>query len=241
MSNEGVIAVERALSLLDCFGPGRTSLSLAEFAEAVPLHKTTIFRLLNSLVRRNYVVKGSDGRFSLGPRALYLGTVYSTSFSIEKIVRPELHALSQESRESASFYIAAEGGRLCLYRVEPQVGLRDHILAGTVFPPDKSATGLVFENRSEFEEGRCADPMPYATDGVRDAYTASFSVPVFGAGDRFEGALTLSGPSARVRAADQPMLKRMLLQCADRIARALGASEGVRSRIYGVEQPGGGG
>lgn len=236
MSNEGVIAVERALSLLDCFGPGRSTLSLAEFAATVPLHKTTIFRLLNSLERMNYVMKGSDGRYSLGPRALYIGSVCATSFSLEKIVRPELHVLGEETSESASFYIEAPGGRLCLYRIEPQVGLRDHILAGTVFSPDKSATGLVFQQKEAFESGMCEDTLPYATVGVRDPYTSSFSLPVFGADDKFVGALTLSGPTARISVSDKQMLATCLARSADKIARALGASQGKRKAVYRVSE-----
>lgn len=237
MSNEGVIAVERALSLLDCFGPGRTTLSLAEFAAAVPLHKTTIYRLLNSIERMGYVVRGADGRYTLGPRALYIGTVYATSFSLEKVVRPELHALSEETRESASFYIETQGGRLCLYREEPLVGLRDHILAGTVFPPDKSATGLVFERKEALQNGSCEDALPYATAGVRDAYTSSFSIPIFEAGDKFAGALTLSGPSARIAGADNKALKASLTKAGDKIARALGASQQKREAIYLKQGP----
>jgi DNA-binding IclR family transcriptional regulator len=232
MSNEGVIAVERALSLLDCFGPGKSTLSLAEFAAAVPLHKTTIFRLLNSLERMNYVVKAPGGRYSLGPRALYIGAVYATSFSLEKIVRPELHALGEETRESASFYIETPGGRLCLYRVEPQIGLRDHILAGSVFPPDKSATGLVFEHKDAHESGMCSDTLPYVTVGVRDPYTSSLSIPVFGTDDKFVGALTLSGPTARINASDKQALATHLTRSADRIARALGASQLKRDAVY---------
>jgi DNA-binding IclR family transcriptional regulator len=232
MSNEGVTAVERALSLLDCYGPGRSALSLAEFAAIVPLHKTTIFRLLNSLERMNYVVKGSDGRYSLGPRALYIGTVYATSFSLEKVVRPELQVLGEETRESASFYIEAPGGRMCLYRTEPQVGLRDHILAGTVFSPDKSATGLVFERKEALENGTCEDTLPYATVGVRDRYTSSFSIPVFGGDDKFAGALTLSGPTARISVSDKHTLAACLTKSADKIARALGASQARRNTVY---------
>jgi DNA-binding IclR family transcriptional regulator len=232
MSNEGVAAVERALSLLDCFTPERRTLSLAEFAALVPLHKTTIFRLLNSLERMSYVVKGADGRYSLGPRALYLGNVYARSFSLESVVMPELRQLGEDTRESASFYIETPGGRLCLYRVEPQSGLRDHILPGSVFAPDKSATGMVFEQKSALENGASGEALPYATVGVRDPYTASFSIPVFGAEDRFAGALTLSGPTARINASDKKALTQRLAAAADRISRALGASPERREAMY---------
>ena len=61
MSNDGVAAVERALTVLDCFKPGSEKLTLAELSKRLTLHKTTIFRLLNSLIRCGYAVRDADG------------------------------------------------------------------------------------------------------------------------------------------------------------------------------------
>ncbi len=54
MGNEGVIAVEKALALLDCFRPGDDSLTLTALSQASGYHKTTVYRLMNSLERMNY-------------------------------------------------------------------------------------------------------------------------------------------------------------------------------------------
>ncbi|HEV7930360.1 MAG TPA: IclR family transcriptional regulator C-terminal domain-containing protein, partial [Nitrosospira sp.] len=73
---------------------------------------------------------------------------------------------------------------------------------------------------------------PYATVGVRDPYTSSLSIPVFGTEDKFVGALTLSGPTARINASDKQALATLLTRSADRIARALGASQLKREAVY---------
>ena len=73
MGNEGVVAVEKALALLDCFRPGDESLTLTALAQLSGYHKTTVYRLMNSLERMNYVVRHDDGNYALGPRLLYLG------------------------------------------------------------------------------------------------------------------------------------------------------------------------
>ncbi|CAG9253816.1 hypothetical protein PCAR4_350124 [Paraburkholderia caribensis] len=49
MSNTGVAAVEKALSLLDCFQPGKESLSLAALCKATDIPLITVYRLMNSL------------------------------------------------------------------------------------------------------------------------------------------------------------------------------------------------
>ncbi len=74
MGNEGVVAVEKALALLDCFRPGDESLTLTALAQLSGYHKTTVYRLMNSLERMNYVVRHEDGNYALGPRLLYLAS-----------------------------------------------------------------------------------------------------------------------------------------------------------------------
>ncbi len=49
MGNEGVVAVEKALALLNCFNPGEESLTLTELAQASGQYRTTVYRLMNLL------------------------------------------------------------------------------------------------------------------------------------------------------------------------------------------------
>ena len=176
MGNDGVIAVERALSILDCFKPGKEKLSLAQLAVELPLHKTTIFRMLNSLARYDYVLRHPDGRYSLGPRVLFLGRVYAGGFEISEAVMPVLEKLSAMTGESAAYYVehGTEGARLCLFRHQPHEGLHTRVLAGSIMPPDDSSTGRVFKKWAQLqtiEDTR----LPYASHGVRDPYTSSCS------------------------------------------------------------------
>ena len=234
MSNDGVVAVERALSVLDCFRPGAEHLSLADLAARLPLHKTTIFRLLNSLARCGYVVREADGRYGLGPRVLYLARVYERGFDLSAVVMPVLETLSEETGESAAYYV--EGGepgqRLCLFRHQPHEGLHSQVLAGTVMPPDQSSTGRVF---SIWAQGspRGEDRLPFFSCGARDPYTSSWAIPIIGNDDRFAGALTIAGPSVRLKNLDAPRLRSLILARANELARRLGASGEMRDVLYG--------
>src|SRR5471032_3296082 len=91
---------------------------------------------------------------------------------------------------------------LCLFRVEPSEGLRETGLPGTSFPLDDTAIGQVVRfwglNEPLFET---TPPVPIFTAGARDQHTAAFATPVFGAGDKFRAALTLSGPASRLETA----------------------------------------
>ncbi|WP_321897183.1 IclR family transcriptional regulator [Paraburkholderia heleia] len=236
MGNEGVAAVEKALSLLDCFRPGAESHSLSALAQASGMHKTTVYRLMNSLERMGYVVRSQTGDYSLGHRVLYLGKLYEQSFRLASVVEPALRALAALTKESASYYVHDKGERLCLFRVEPSEGLRETRLAGTSLPLDDTAISQVIRFWGLGEPIFREQPtLPLFTAGARDVHTAAFATPIFGAGDKFMAALTLSGPASRLSEADASgALDRAQLDTAADLSRRLGASADLCSKLYGV-------
>ena len=137
MGNEGVVAVEKALALLDCFRPGDESLTLTALAQLSGYHKTTVYRLMNSLERMNYVVRHDDGNYALGPRLLYLGKLYEQSFHLSRVVQPELQALSLASQESASWYVL-EGDNVCAC-----FGQKPHMGSDTAISPALSSRWMI--------------------------------------------------------------------------------------------------
>lgn len=235
MGNDGVAAVERALGLLDCFRPGEESLTLAAFATRVKLHKTTIYRLLNSLTRMGYVLKQPSGAYSLGPRVLYLGRVYELGFQMSDWVVPRLRELSQATDETASYYVESEGQRMCLFRIQPREGLHQHVLAGSLLPFDESSTGLVFRHwgaQGAVHLGAPPPALPTSTAGIRDTFTSSMCAPVFGHDDQFAGAMTLSGLTDRIRKSHDAFAAALLRQ-AEGLSAALGASSARRGLLSG--------
>lgn len=234
MSNDGVTAVERAMAVLDCFQLDADRLSLADFAQRLPLHKTTIYRLLNSLVRTRYVVRHADGRYSPGPRVLYLGRVYERSFKLSDVVVPHLRELSRETGETASYYVKSEQQRLCLFRIQPREGVHDQLVPGSLLPFDDSATGQIFhvwvvgDRAIETPAG-----LPTYSSGLYNQFTTSWSVPVFGDQDTFIAALTLSGLAQRVEPASARHTQ-LLMARAHAISAALGASANWCEAIYGT-------
>jgi DNA-binding IclR family transcriptional regulator len=235
MGNEGVQSVEKALALLDCFKPGAESLSLAALAQASGMHKTTVYRLMNSLERTNYVIRSEAGMYSLGPRVLYLGKLYEQSFHLSSVVEPALHALAAATKESASYYVIDSARRLCLFRAEPSEGLRETRLPGTSFPLDDTAIGQVLRFWGLGEPIYDTTPeLPLFTSGARDEHTAAFAAPVFAAGEKCVASLTLSGPASRLEAARASgETAALLLRAAFDLSRKLGASVGLCERAYG--------
>ncbi|AWP34769.1 IclR family transcriptional regulator [Pantoea eucalypti] len=236
MGNEGVIAVEKALALLDCFKPGEESLTLTALAQLSGYHKTTVYRLMNSLERMNYVIRRDNGVYTLGPRLLYLGKLYEQSFHLASIVQPELHALATATGESASWYVMENEQRLCLFRAEPSEGLRETRLPGTFLPLDNSAIGQVLRywglNEPLFDT---APMLPLFTSGIRDPHIAAFSVPVFGEGDKLIAALALTGPASRLtQTTCDGGLGKLMKEVASRLSIKSGARKVMCDNFYKI-------
>ena len=87
MANEGgVAAVDRALTILDAFREADQSLTLTEISKRVGFYKSTTLRLAESLEKFGYLRRLEDGAFRLGPKPLFLGSLYQRHFRLAEFV-----------------------------------------------------------------------------------------------------------------------------------------------------------
>ncbi len=204
----GVAAVDRALSILAAFKSDDVSLTLNDLAQRTQLYKSTVLRLLASLVHAHLIQQLGDGRYTLGVQVARLHSVYAASFSMERVVTPVLRQLVTVTGESAAYHVRQGEARLCLYRVDSPQPIRDHIQAGDLLPFDRGTGARVL---TAFDPDREASISPqerplyaeirargYCTAvGDRLAEVAGISAPVFKAGGALAGALTLTMPCNR--------------------------------------------
>jgi DNA-binding IclR family transcriptional regulator len=199
--DQRVLSVERALSLLEAFDLDRPSLSLAELAEETGLYKSTILRLAASLIRYGYLRKDGDGRYRPGPALWRLGALYRRNYGLDDVIRPVLRRLVRETGDTASFYVIDADERLCLYRENATGRGRHQLQEGVRMALDKGAAGHVL---SAYGLGRMAAAQRLRKDGgafskgERSPGFWACAVPVFDKDGAFLGALTISGPSARL-------------------------------------------
>jgi DNA-binding IclR family transcriptional regulator len=234
MSNDGVAAVEKALSLLDCFQPGNDSLSLVALSKASGIHVTTVYRLMNSLERMRYVVRSEAGDYSLDHRLQFLGNLYEQSVPLGAVIQPALRDLAVATSASVSYTVLQDLDALVLFRAEPPEGLRITRLPGDKRPLDKTATSDVLRywalGEPIFDQ---APKLPIFKSHARDAHTAAMSVPIFGADDRFVAALSVSGAASSLEAAyEAGDIARKHLSAASSLSRELGASQSLCDRTY---------
>jgi len=220
----GVIAVTRALSLMESFQVGESGLSLAELSRRAGMHKTTALRLARTLALSQYMVQTEDGQWRLGPAAGWLGARYQAGFDVNNVVEPTLHQLVKETGESASFYVREGAIRACVARVEGPAAVRHHVRIGERLPLDKGAPGRVILAFS----GATGEPYEgirkrgYHTSlGEREPEVSSVAAPVFGLNWRLLGSMCISGPSSRLTKARLEKHAKAVVRAANQLSYAL--------------------
>jgi DNA-binding IclR family transcriptional regulator len=222
---EGVAAVDRALSILDAITEDR--ITLAELSKRTGLYKSTVLRLLKSLEKAGYVLRTADGQYRLGARVLSLGALYQRHFRTSDIVPPVLERLAAELLEGASFYIRENEQRVCLHRADSSRSVRDSVHVGDRLPLTAGASGHVLRAFAGavgpyFDQVRLQ--MFAASYGERDAETAAMAAPVFAQGNSLVGAIAVSGPRYRLESLGEDAVRPVLLRYAKELTHMLGGN-----------------
>lgn len=223
-NNGGVTAVDRALGLLACFREEDESLSLAELARRSKLAKSTILRLMVSLIRYGHIRRQADGRYVPGPAGLRMGRLYQTSFRLGDHIHHSLRKLVDRSGESAGIWIRDGGERVCLYRVDSPRNAHSTVQEGDRLP----LTGAGGRVLLAFTGAQDAASERLRTEGLSITYgettedMAALAAPVFGTSQRFIGALSLTGPRHRFVADAVALMVPLVRDAAQDITRLAG-------------------
>ena len=220
----GVIAVTRALQVLEAYRIGERQLSLAEMSRRTGLHNSTVLRLCRTLAQSGYMVQNEDGAWRLGPATGWLGARYQAGFDINNVVEPTLRELSQATQESASFYVREGDERACIARVEGPQSVRHHVRIGMRLPLALGAPGrviLAFSGESGAVYELIRRQGYHLSVGEREAQVSSVAAPVFGLNWRLLGSMCISGPTARLGAKELQAHAQLVMDAANRLSYAL--------------------
>jgi DNA-binding IclR family transcriptional regulator len=224
----GVIAVTRALRLLEAFGMDDAQLSLAELSRRTGIHKTTVLRIARTLAQDHYLVQKEDGRWRLGRAAGWLGACYQATFDVHDVVEPVLRELTIQTGESASFYVREGNQRTCLARVDGPQTIRHHVRVGIGLPLNLGAPGRVILAFS----GEAGEPYEsirkrgyHLSLGEREPEVSSVSAPVFGIQWRLLGSICISGPSSRLSETRLLELTQTIIQAGNQLSYAIAGSQ----------------
>lgn len=237
--NNNVHAVERALSILNCFTATHSSFTLTELAEISNLSPSTASRLIATLEHHNFLFRDPvDMKYYLGFRLAQLSAISFNNMDFCRLGQPYLKALNEKYNETVCINIAKRGRRVCVFQIESTYTLRSFYGVGTTLPLTRGSAGKVlmaYMTDAQIMELLAEDPfvtIPQLAEIKKAGYAVSnsdhqkgvvsISAPLFNAKGENCAAIMLAGPEIRL---DEPSVKSIIpevVQTARQISKLMG-------------------
>lgn len=246
----GVQSVDRALQIMEILArDGHAGVS--EIAEEMGVHKSTVSRLLGSLVTREIVRQNSDrGKYQLGFGILRLASSIPGQLSLVREARPVLERLADDYKETVNLAVLRSNFAVNVDQAMGPSTLATYDWVGSLTPLHATSSGKVLlaalpaEERDRIlkETGLPARTPRTITDRdalesqlldvSRDGYAVvheefeigltAIAVPVYNHLGTVIGAVSISGPAFRFDPENTPGLIEALREAGLGISAKMG-------------------
>lgn len=247
-------AVLKACSLLEHFDASRPVWSLGDLTAASGMNKTTVHRLMTTLVHAGWIDRTADGGYRVAMPVFEIGSAALVNLDIRTAARPYMNQLADAFGDTAYLMVPADEGAVCIDRLE---GNNPLVVAGinigSVLPYHAAAGPIVMLANSEalrerwiqedlhaFTEHTLTDAprLREHLDAVRAAgYSVSNSdylsgvaavaAPILGRGGAVVASISIGG---RVEAFEGDALARKIDRVRDAATRLTRAAEALPAR-----------
>jgi IclR family acetate operon transcriptional repressor len=110
--NTGIRVLERAISVLNYIAREDKNTGVTDISLATGLSKTTVHRILSTLLKNNLVIKQTSGTYTIGPSVLIWADSYRLRSGLIEISRSHIEELCESSGETVHLF-SFENGRAC--------------------------------------------------------------------------------------------------------------------------------
>jgi IclR family acetate operon transcriptional repressor len=245
-------SVLKALDVLECLADAEQPLSVREVAQQCGFSRPTAYRLLATLLSRDYVQNIDDGHYHIGTRILTLGKSFLDRLDIPEIARKDIQSLSQLARETVHLSVLDGTEILYIDKAQVQQSVQMYCTIGTrnplyntsmgkailaFLPPEKRdalldrialtrCTPNTITGRTELVEHlQMVRERGYAIDDMENEEgIRCLGAPIFDYSGEVIGALSVSGPAHRLPDARIAELAEPVMQTARTISSKLGST-----------------
>ncbi|MEO5780716.1 IclR family transcriptional regulator [Arthrobacter oryzae] len=248
--NGGVQSVDRALAVLEILArDGHAGVS--EIAQEMGVHKSTVSRLLGSLVGRDMVHQNSErGKYQLGFGILRLASSIPRRLSLVHEARAVLEGLAEEFKETVNLAVLRSNYAVNVDQAMGPSSLATYDWVGSLTPLHATSSGKVLlaalsaderdrilketglpartprtiTNRSQLER-QLLDVSREGYCVIREEFEIglnAISVPVYNHMGSAIGAVSISGPAFRFDPDKTPGLLEALKQAGLQISANMG-------------------
>ncbi|MFC7062420.1 IclR family transcriptional regulator [Halobacillus seohaensis] len=163
-----VQSVDRALHILDILKEYPKGLGVTELSYRLDVSKSTIHRLLSSLLQQGFVKQDIENeRYVLGLKLIELGEVVSSHLDIRKIAAPYLNQLAELTGETVHLVMMDNLEIVYIDKTESEATIRMFSRIGKRAPMHCTGVGkaiLAFLPPDKIEEVLTDRPMTKFTD-----------------------------------------------------------------------------
>lgn len=155
--------IERTLDIIEVLAEEANGLNLTEIAQKVDLPKSTVYRILNALIDRNYVAKGSDNyRYKLALKIVNLASNMLYALDLRTEAYPCLQKLADETKQTVHLATWNEDTVVYLDKIEAYQRLPISSALGRAIPLYCTALGKVLTAyQSEERKQALAEKIEY--------------------------------------------------------------------------------
>jgi IclR family KDG regulon transcriptional repressor len=260
ITNKNLLSsLDHALVILEIIGHARSPLGLSEIVRKAGYAKTTVHRVLLTLVRRGFVRKEyQTGRYQLTLKFFEIGSTAVSQLGIKDMAKPHLEAVRNLSGETAHLAVMDDHGVFYIDKIESTQSIRMYSYIGSRAPIHCTAVGKALlayqlDERIEtflspglktytqntilskdklLEELRKIRKQGYALDNEElEIGLFCIASPVRNHLGEVIAAISISGPKARL---GKPRIKELIpliIKTSSDISAALGYSEAARAII----------
>lgn len=143
MANPTILqSVDNALRILEIFAGERGELGVSELSRKLQLGKSTTYRLLVTLERRNFVVRNTDnGKYKLGIKIANIGSTVLQRISLISEAKLHMEELSNATGESTHLALYNQGDITFVHKVSGRNPAIMKSIVGINKPAYCTATG----------------------------------------------------------------------------------------------------
>lgn len=252
-------SLDRAVTVLEMLGESDLPLSLAEICQLMNIHKSTAHRALMVLERSTLIERTQDNRFRLGLKLYELGNRAVEQIDLRERIRPYFRRLSAQLGETIHLGVLQKTTVVYLEKIEPnrrvcmssKTGSSNPVYCTSMgkamlaFLPEETledtiakikfvrftskTIGSAEELRKSLERVR---RRGYAIDDEEiEVGVRCVGAPIFDENHCPIAAVSVSGPSARIRVQNLPAIAELLLRCAGDISASLRMHRRRKARI----------
>lgn len=249
MANAKIL--EKGLKLLEELAQSAEGKTAVELADLLEVHKTNVYRYLNTLLDSGYIKSDGDGRYHLGSKILELGSQMLRRMPLREVAHPFLVKLSADTQKTVHLCVLDGHDVVYIDKVESQrslpiisrIGSRapayctgvGKVLLSSLpidqvvsllqeFPPTQRTPATITDPLQLLEELKTTAKRGYAIDNAEhEVGIKCFAASIKGYAGDVMGAVSLTGLMRELDSSEESeKMIAAVTKAAAEISRALG-------------------